>query len=458
MAGIGFELRKVLGKGGIGGTVGAIVSGIFVVAGPWLISVLSMVVLQAAFSRIRFEGVLVFQATIVYSYAVSLSLSSGFQHHFTRIIADLSWEGRNGEATAWMLRFAGIVALASLAVSVPVASLMPLNISGDVLLYRISIVILFAAINVAWIVILFVSLLRGFMVISAVFALGMTVSIVGAVLLAGLRGVGGALYGYAVGVLVLDGAFIALALQRYPPRRPADGWAAFGTYTRRYRALILSGIGFYAGQWLDKFYFWAVRGSSVNGTPFRVYEAYDYPVYLAGLTIIPGLVYFTIITETQLFTDLKHFLFSLNSASWTKIQKAKMRVIHSLKRELRDQSLLQAAFSLAFAALVLTYGPPGFVTVELWLAMGAAFAQFTLLTILVFLYYFEQYDKALVTAGAYFVMNGVGGAVAYSLLPWLPAGAGHLLAGLVACAIGYAILRISVYRMDRIIFQRAVGV
>jgi len=458
MAGIGFQLRKILGKGGIGGSVGAIVSGIFIVAGPWLLSVISMVILQAAFSRSTFAEVQVFQSTIVYCYAFSLSLFAGIHHHFTRIVADLAWEQKYGESTTWMLRFVGFVALVSMMMAIPVAIFLPVNMQGDIVLYRISIVILFTAINIAWIVMLFVSLLRDYKVISLVFGSGMAVSIAGTLFLAELRGAGGAVFGYAAGILMIDAAFIAIAVTGYPPQLPSNGWSAFGSYAKKYSALIASGFFFYAGQWLDKFYFWVMRGTAVPGSILRVYPSYDFAVYLAGLSIIPGLVYFIIITETQLFTDLKHFLFSLNHSSWSRIQVAKQRVTHSLNSEFRDQSLLQASFSILFAFLLLLFGQEGIINVELWLAMGASFMQFTLLSILVFLYYFELYRKAFIIAGAYFMLNGAGGILLYGLIPWLPAGVGHLVAGTLTCVSGYIVLRKSVYRMDRIIFRRALGI
>ncbi|MBU0928456.1 MAG: exopolysaccharide Pel transporter PelG [Spirochaetes bacterium] len=456
MAGIGFQLRKILGKGGLGGTVGAVVSGVFIVAGPWLISVVSMIALQFAFRTSSFSGVPVFQSTVVYGYACSLALFSGLHHHFTRIVSDLVWESRYGEATAWMLRFALIALASSVLLSAPVATAMPLRLAGDAALYRFSVVALFCAINVAWIVMLYVSLLRNYKVISLVFGLGMALSIAGALVLSAVLGEGGAVLGYASGVVLLDLAFIAIAVSRYRPERPRDGFADFWRYGKRYAALIASGFCFYAGGWLDKFYFWAARGAVVAGTPLRSYESYDVAVYVAGLSIIPGLVYFIIITETQLYTDLRHFLFALNHSTWTRIHKARLRVATGLRRELRDQSLLQGACTLLLASAILASREPALARVEMWAALGAAYAQFTLLTILVFLYYFELYREALLAALLYFAINGAGAVIAYGLLPWLPPGASHLAAGLCASAFGYATLKNRIYRMERIIFMRAL--
>lgn len=457
MAGIGFQLRKIIGKGDLGSTVGAVVSGIFVVAGPWLISITSMVIVQAAFARTGFTGNEQFQASIVYCFAFSLSLFAGLHHHFTRIAADLAWENRQGEATTWMLRFVGIVILVSIAVSVP-GSLyaIPASYDGAALL-RMAFVSLFVIVNVLWIVMLFISSLRDYKIVSVVFVAGMAVSVYATIQLSGRFGSGGAVLGYASGLLAIDIAFILIGVARFPPQKTSNGYGAFFTYAKKYWALILSGFFFYSGQWLDKFYFWVARGAIVEGLRFRTYADYDAAVYITGLSIIPGLVYFIIITETHLYTDLRHFLFALNHASWKRIQKAKLRMITGIRHEFWNQSIFQAVFSIALAAFFLVAGRSGFHSPEIWFALAASFFQFTLLSILVYLYYFELYSSALLASSVYFLLNGVVAAVVYTFVPGLPAGAGHLAAGIAASLVGYALIIHSVYRLDRIVFLKALG-
>jgi uncharacterized membrane protein len=458
MAGIGFQLRKIIGSGGLGSVVGALVAGVFIVAGPWLISVLSMAILQVFFVRFSMQRIDAFQAGVVYSYAFSLGLFSGVHHHFTRITSDLVWDDRQGEASSWMLRFAALVLIASAAVSIPVVVLIPVDIGPHGWLYRVSLALLFCTINVMWILMLFVSLLKDYRIILGVFTLGMTCSIVGAVLLGRSFGPGGSLAGYTLGIVAITLLLLAFSLRKYSPAHPRDGWALLFSTAKKYWALILSGFFFYSGQWLDKWYFWAVRGETVPGLPFRLFGTYDYSVYIAGLSVIPGLVYFIIIAETQLYTDLRHFLFTLNHSTWTKIQDAKQRIIQSVSTELRDQSLLQGACSLALLFILLLARPEGLSGPILYCALGAAFFQFTLLTLIVLLYYMELYSQALASTSLYALMNGVVGSVAYSLLPWLPPGAGNLAAGMIASALALVLVRRSVYRLDRIIFLRSLGV
>lgn len=453
MAGIGFELRRVLGADGLSGRVGALASGIFVVAGPWLMSIIAMAALQALFGRLGVAMAEVFQAYVIYAYALSLSLFSGLHHLFTRAIADLVWEGKKGEACLLMLRYAGAAALASGVIALPAAVLPAFEGVPNSALLRLGIVALFSALNVAWIALLFSSLFKRYLTILSIYGLGLAMGVGAAVWLGVSYGPGGALLGYAAGFIAMDLGFIAAATASFPPKPYAA--VSIRRFMRRNAWLVASGALFYAGQWLDKFVLWAARGEPVAGTPLALYQRYDYLVYLAGLSVIPGLLYFVIYAETRLYTDLRHFLFMVNHASWRRIQEAKRRIAAGLRAELRDQSLLQGAATLAAAALALRLAPADDLIVA-WAALGAAFFQFTLLTLLVFLYYFELYAKAFAAALCYAAMNGVGTLLVYSLIPAAPPGLSHLAAGVGACALAWYFLRSSVYRLDALLYQRAL--
>ncbi|MCA1950452.1 MAG: exopolysaccharide Pel transporter PelG [Treponema sp.] len=457
MAGIGFQLRKIISRGNLYETIGALVSGVFIVAGPWLISVVAMALLQGLFTTLKVEHLVVFQVVVVYSYAFSLSLFSALHHHFTRIIADLVWEGRHGEAAAWMLRFILLTVGLSLVIAVPVSHIIPLQIGEAENLFRIGIAALFTVINILWIIMLFISLLKQYVVILIVFLGGMGISVFTAPLLAHQYGVAGALFGYTGGLAVIDIVFLAIALVKYPPRKPEQGWRTFWHYLGRYGALIASGFFFYTGQWLDKMFFWFFQGQAIPGIGLKVFPEYDYAVYIAGLSIIPGLVYFVIIAETQIYIDTRHFLYTLTHTPWTKIQIAKQQLLRSLKDELRDQSLLQGFCTLGFGFLLYMYGPASIKNPVMALALAAAFFQFTLMTVLVYLYYFELYQQAMITALFYFLLNGPIAGIIYWFMPLLLPGAGHLAAGLLASWLGYTLLKTNTRKIEKILFLRSLG-
>lgn len=457
MAGIGFQLRKIISRGNLYETIGALVSGVFIVAGPWLISVVSMAILQGAFSREAIANVQVFQAVVVYCYAFSLSLFSALHHHFTRIIADLVWESRHGEAATWMLRFLLLAAVLSLGIAIPAALFIPIELESYQNLFRIGMVLLFVFINLLWIIMLFISLLKRYTVILLVFTAGMGLSVLGSPLLAAALGVTGALLGYTAGIVLIDGIFLVIVLVRYKPVHIASSRGLFWTYLVRYSPLIASGFFFYAGQWLDKLYFWFFQGQKIAGIGLYMFPEYDYVVFLAGLSIIPGLVYFVIIAETQIYVDTRHFLYTVTHSPWMRIQEAKQNLLQSLRNELRDQSLLQGFSTLAFGYALFLFGPPSVKTPVMALALGSAFFQFTLMTILVFLYYFELYRQAMFAALLYFVLNGPAMGLLYWLIPNMYPGLGHLIAGAAASIWGYRSLRSNTRRIEKILFLRALG-
>ncbi|WP_304226379.1 exopolysaccharide Pel transporter PelG [Gracilinema caldarium] len=457
MAGIGFQLRKIISRGNLYETIGALVSGVFIVAGPWLISVVAMALLQGFLATLKVEHLIVFQVVVVYSYAFSLSLFSALHHHFTRIIADLVWESRHGEAASWMLRFLLLAVVLSLAIAIPVSFIIPLQIGNDEHLFRMGITALFTVINILWIIMLFISLLKQYLIILLVFLGGMGISVFTAPILAQQYGVAGALLGYTGGLAVIDVFFLTIALVKYPPKKPEQGWKTFWQYLGTYGGLIASGFFFYAGQWLDKLFFWFFKGETIQGIGLKVFPAYDYTVYIAGLSIIPGLVYFVIIAETQIYIDTRHFLFTLTHTPWTKIQIAKQKLLSSLKNELKDQSLLQGFCTLGFGFLLYLYGPESLKNPIMALSLAAAFFQFTLMTVLVYLYYFELYQQAMVTALLYFILNGPIAGLIYWLIPLLLPGAGHLASGAIATYFGYHLLKTNTRKIEKILFLRALG-
>jgi len=268
-------------------------------------------------------------------------------------------------------------------------------------------------------------------------------------------GVGGAVLGFACGHLMIVVALLTLCFLEFPPEWIGSQEAArVGRYAKKYVLLILSGFFFYLGQWIDKVVFWLSRGIGVEGSFFRLFDSYDFPVYLAGLTIIPGLVYFVVFSETAFYFSLIKFLNCLISEPYSVILQAKFNLLRTMNHELRDQTLFQAVASGAalLAALWFLPGPHLIVVV----AMAGAFFQLLLMTLLNFLYYFEFFSLAFVGAGVFLgcqILFSWAGVVWPSLAP----GVGFLASAAAACAVSYGLLVSAGKTLDRRIFLKAVG-
>ncbi len=219
MAGIGFELRRVLQKGGLARIVGVSLAGTAVAAGPWLLSVFGIFLIQHAAGAALSESPLLFSAAIVYCYALSLVLMSGLHYSFTRQISDLIYEERTREAASALVSCLLLVLAAALVIGT--AGVLPWRLPGVVArprLFSAAVVALFVVINANWIVMSFISLLRSYTGILLVYVGGAVVSLGGVLLLGRAYATAGALLGYTAGQLFTVLVLYLMTLARHKPK------------------------------------------------------------------------------------------------------------------------------------------------------------------------------------------------------------------------------------------------
>lgn len=97
MAGIGFELRKLLKKDTLVGLLQAYAFAGIIGSGPWVLSILGILIIGLLSSAVVVPSFLVtqFQTSVTYLIAISLVLSGGLQLGFTRFVSDRLFEGKD---------------------------------------------------------------------------------------------------------------------------------------------------------------------------------------------------------------------------------------------------------------------------------------------------------------------------------------------------------------------------
>lgn len=460
MAGIGFELKKVISRGGIVRFLGASLAGTAVVAGPWLLSVLGIFLIQRYAGIALTEAPALFSATIVYAYAFSLIIASGLHYIFTRQVSDLIWEEKNTEAGSALLSF--LLATLVLSAGAAAAGIIPLHLEGVLsrpLLFSLAAGLLFVTINLNWVLMSFISLLKSYTGILLVYLGGSLVSFLGVVLLAPRASTAGAMLGYALGQAFTAVVLYAMTLARFAPRRVS--LRQFFSYLVRYRFLFLAGLLYAWATWADKVVAWFVSGTPVEGSWFRVHDPYDIPTFFAILTMIPGLLYFTIETETSFYPRLRQFLRCLSTGTWQAIQERKRSMARSLWAGLREQSLLQLICTVVLIVLApqvggALFGPTLRIPV-LRITLAAVFFHSLFLSLMIFLFYLELYGRASLAALVFFVVN-----LASSLvLGWIGGpdllGASYLAGGAAGSLAAAIFLSRSLRTIDRTLFIRSSG-
>lgn len=453
MAGIGFELQRVLRKGGIGSFLQVALAGAMISAGPWLLSVAAIFFIGRVSEPLLAGAQRLFLGIVSYSFAFGLLLFGGSHYVFTRLVADLVYLDKKGEAGGALLRFCALTALAALVVGAGAALYIRPDIGQGLVVFQIAAVGLFVLVNLNWVLLIFASLLRRFARIFLVYLAGMVAALLGVSALTPSLGVAGALLGFDLGQLVIVAALCVMSFRGYPPARIPFRtiFAAFRTF----RDLFLSGTFYYWGIWVDKVVYWFTTGERFPGTFVRTFDAYDIPVFFSNLALIPGLVYFMVITETDFFVRLKLFLKSLQTGIYRTIQERKYRLLQSAMHGLREQTVLQGLFTVLLilgAREIATTLLGGVDTLLLRLTFAAVFFHLSYLTLLIYLFYFQVFKRSALLAMLFFAVNLTGsllisaaGAYRYAALP-------YLVAGLVATVAGLRLVNASARSLDRLLY------
>jgi uncharacterized membrane protein len=459
MAGIGFVLQKVLKEGGMTSLIKVALAGAVIVAGPWILSIIGIFFIGRFASHAIVESRGLFMAIIIYSYAFSLFLFGGIHYIFTRHISDLIYEKKNREAGAALLIYSVLASVCAALIASVTLSFVNLGHIRFHLLFKAASILLFVSINLIWLLMIFISLIKKYILIFLIYLSGMIFSFVGVNILGKHFSAGGAMLGFASGQFLIALLLYILSLIHFKPGNFIKVHIIH--YFKQYKFLFFSGLFYYWGMWIDKIVFWFLSGTRVGNTFFRLFDFYDLPVYLANLTMIPGLVYFVVISETDFFFHLTSFLKTLHYSIYNKIQQKKKNVIRSMKNGLFEQALFQAIFTVVIILLahdISKYLLNGVVDTTIFrITLGAVFFHLLFLTISIFLYYIQLYRYAFISSLCFFLVNMAGSiatAVSHTSAYF---GLSYLFAGLTGSVVGGLFLLPAIYSFDRRIFLRAAS-
>ncbi len=296
MAGIGFELRKLLRSQSYLGLLRAYLYASIISSGPWVFSILGLMATGIISLGVVTPGRMItqFQVTVTYLIMGSLVLSGGLQLGFTRWVADRLFENRKdligGAYLGVMLVTTAVAGAFGLAVSL-------LAFQGVDAFYRVWIVLGFTLLCNLWITTAFLSGLKNYRIIVLLYALGYGASVAFASI-GRPWGIDGLLAGFLGGQFLMWGVMLWLVLRNFPVQSPLS-LECFRP-GRMYTALLLGGTLYNLGIWIDKLVFWFDPGTSrpIIGA-LRASTIYDLPVFLAYLSVIPGMAVFLVKFETD---------------------------------------------------------------------------------------------------------------------------------------------------------------
>ncbi|MFT0213302.1 exopolysaccharide Pel transporter PelG [Pseudomonas sp. F1_0610] len=296
MAGIGFQLRKILVKDTYSSTLRAYLYAGMISSGPWALSIISVMIigLLSLGYLIPSQEVGQFLVSVTYLMASSLIFTGGLQLFFTRYTSDRLFENQPQVILPNLL---GILLLITLAASVFGFFILALFFGNTSIHYKIVMFSNFIVLCNLWIVIIFLSGMKAYNRILLTMLIGYSLMIAASFILSRWK-----IYGLLTSLLIGHAVLLFLFLAEILRSHPSQKLIAFDFLKRKkiFLSLIATGFLYNLGIWVDKFIFWFNPATSheVIG-PLRSSLVYDLPIFLAYLSIIPGMAVFLVKIETD---------------------------------------------------------------------------------------------------------------------------------------------------------------
>jgi uncharacterized membrane protein len=409
MAGIGFELRKLLTRQSYSGLLQAYTYAGIISAGPWILSIIGILLIGIlSIGVVEPLGLIVqFQVSVTYVMATSLILTGIVQLAFTRFIADRLFEKKDD----WVLpNFNGLL-LVTLAVSGMVGlAAVVLLFAQESAIYRLLLLAAFVIMCATWVAAVFLSGMKKYKEIVTLFFVGYVV-VIGAALLLRPLGLEGLMAGFVCGHFLLLIGMITLIYRSFRSDRGV-GFELFRPGAM-FGSLALTGLFYNAAIWADKFIFWFTPETSQHIIgPLRASVIYDLPIFLAYLAIIPGMAVFLVRIETDFVEYYDKFYDSVrDGAPLATIERTRNNLVHAARQGLFDIAKIQAVTVLIIFALgeqLLQFlGISPLYLPLLSVDVIATSLQVILLGILNILFYLDKRRMVMILTGLFLVSNAL---------------------------------------------------
>jgi polysaccharide biosynthesis protein PelG len=345
MAGIGFRLEKLLQGGTSIGAISAHFYSAMIVAGPWLLTTLTIFLLNYFRpSSLSAYDILYFRTAITYTFVYSLIFTGLVSMSLARYLADRLYAQEHHLIVA---TFNSTILLV-LVLQTLSGALFYFFAGGDPL-SKVLIVLIYLTVSMIWVTSAFLSALRDFVAVGRAFLIGGLVAFVACYLLGRRFGLTGYFVGYLLGYLGLLSLLAIRVLVEFQSNEVMDG-SAFRIL--QIWPLALAGFFFMAGTWIDKLVVWWSPLSRPLTNFFRISPDYDSAAFFAMLTLIPSLSHFLIYVETDFYRRYKtYFQTVLGRGSLRAVLLAKEEISGSLRGSVWTLVRNQSVFTIATVIL-----------------------------------------------------------------------------------------------------------
>ncbi len=347
MAGIGFELKKILKEDSIFSIMRVYGYSAVLSAGPWIISMVAIIVIGLVnIYNFKNPGQTVeFQVIVTYSIAIAASslMTGMLQLPFTRYIADRIYDGDNDLV---MPIFFGTLALNLGGSFLIVMALVLYLFPNQSLLFVILAISTFVIMSCVWIANILAASLKKYKLVVSFY-----LSSYGIILLLSFyigSSIENLMFCFLIGTTILFISLFFLIIEAYPSKE-AITFEFLEKHENKefYWSLGFAGLFFNLGVWIDKFIFWyhPLTGYYVLDN-MKASLVYDMPIFLAYLSIIPGMAIFFYRLEVD-FAEKYDLFFNAvrDGGTLRRIKEFKQDMVTSIRISLREILIVQGIIS-----------------------------------------------------------------------------------------------------------------
>lgn len=437
MAGIGFELKKLLRKDELHSKLSAFLYTGLVTNGPWLFSVVAMTCLMILGRRFTNEHDLNhFMGINIYCFCFSMMFTGGSQLVITRYVSDCIFSNQESRVLSIYMASLLLALVLSLVVAVPVIYILHLPIFTSILSLT-----LFTLVCTMWMTMIFVSAIQAYMRVVYAFFVGFTFVVPAALLGGYLIGLDGFLLGMDAGIAIIVFLLSSCLFSEFEGSMKPDREVL--KQHLKYWSLFLTGMFSMLGMWVDKIMLWYFAGSEVIA-PLRIYAVYDGAMFYSYLTVIPAMSYFVMLIETDMYEKFRRYFFLLE-------EKVNLDVLERMRVDLVDNLKMHGMrvflFQVFITSVILFFSPWLVVFLKLdWSqwnpfrigCVGALF-QMAVALLSIVLAYLDCRREMLIVNACFFVINCV--ATYFTTADYWLYGYGYVTAGIITSVICLILVR-----------------
>ncbi|WP_297443347.1 exopolysaccharide Pel transporter PelG [Sulfurimonas sp.] len=408
MAGIGFELRKILKEDRLLSLAKVYGYSAILSSGPWVISIIA--ILLVGFINLANyaanSDVYRFQVVITYAIALasSLIITGIVQLPFTRYVADLIFKHKEDEV---LPAFFGAIILAWVLGLPFITPFYIWMFDGQSAAFIIGVIVTFLVLCAVWISSILAASLKYYNAV--VWAYFISYALIVFVSIYAGDTIEKLIYIFFTGNAFLLLILMTLIIKSYNSNIffKVDFFLAKNFYW----TLAIAGLTYNLGAWVDKFIFWyhPATGYAVIGK-LHASLVYDMPIFLAYLSIIPGMAIFFYRLEAD-FAEKYDLYYNAvrNGGTLKTISNYRDDMINVIRHAIHEIIIVQVVVDIILFITVphlfkLLHIPQLYLGLLYILTIGAML-QLAFMSVLAILYYLDRKKVAMWLCISFFLLN-----------------------------------------------------